>query len=75
MKSESTIQRHMRQLRSFIDLHSDPVSNSRLQQTVNWAYDMETALQWVISTTSWTPNSLINEELNRISPNIKGKVV
>ena len=59
MLAESTIKRQMSELRKIID---DP---DILQKTKDQAYDMETALQWVLGGCKWTPIGCVNKAIEQ----------
>lgn len=53
MKAESTIRKTMQRLRK-----EGKKSNSEERRLM--AYDMATALQWIVEDTSWNPTSLLD---------------
>ena len=55
MKAESTIRNTMSMLRSV-------GKQCKSQEQSFMAYDMATALQWVLGDTSWNPTSLCNKD-------------
>lgn len=58
MKAESTIRKIMQRLyRETKGLREGSVSQERSRM----AYDMATALQWIIEDTSWNPVSLLDD--------------
>lgn len=59
MKSESTIRRQMKKLRSYIDAAN---ATSEYQRDVRAAYLMECALQWALASCDWTPMEVVNIE-------------
>lgn len=55
MLAESTIRKQMRALRKIVD------NRNRDDESSQGAYDMESALQWVLGGCSWTPCSLAED--------------
>ncbi len=67
MKAKSTIEKQMKLLREFINYHDIDPSTARIRAN---AYEMETALQWVLDQSTWSPVSLCASDLRHVKEKI-----